>query len=33
MERGNYLSHLTFYRTDIAEEGSAVVTQLDNYFK
>jgi hypothetical protein len=33
MERGNYLSHLTFYRTDIAEEGSAVVQQLDNYFK
>jgi len=33
MERGDYLSHLTFYRTDIVEEGSAVVQQLDNYFK
>jgi len=33
MKRGDYLSHLTFYRTDIAEEGSAAVTQLDNYFK
>jgi hypothetical protein len=28
-----YLSHLTFYRLDITEEGTAAVTQLDNYFK
>ena len=28
-----YLSHLTFYRSDISEEGTAAVTQLDTYFK
>jgi hypothetical protein len=33
IKKGLYLSHLTFYRSDIAEEGNAAVTQLDNYFK